>query len=117
MSAAKFEAFLAELYVNDEARSRFFADPRGEAIAAGLDVDDCAALQQIDGVGLEMAAESFAHKRIALARQQTPATFLNRLRHQLCWAKNAVQAIVISFPIWEKTTGWQMKQIRRRQMP
>ena len=63
MSAQKFEAFLAKLYVDDQARSRFLADPRREALAAGLTEADCAALDKIDWIGLELAADSFARKR------------------------------------------------------
>ena len=63
MSAQKFEAFLAKLYVDDQARSRFLADPRREVLSAGLTEDDCAALEKIDFVGLELAAQSFARKR------------------------------------------------------
>jgi hypothetical protein len=63
MSAQKFEAFLAELYVDDQARSRFLVDPRREALAAGLTEADCAALDKTDWIGLELAADSFARKR------------------------------------------------------
>jgi hypothetical protein len=63
MSAQKFETFLAKLYVDNQARSRFLADPRREVLRAGLTEDDCAALQNIDFVGLELAAQSFARKR------------------------------------------------------
>jgi hypothetical protein len=63
MSAQKFEAFLAKLYVDTEARSRFIADPKTEALNAGLTERDCVALERIDFVGLELAAESFSRKR------------------------------------------------------
>ena len=66
MSAQKLEAFLARLYVDDQARSRFLANPRREALNAGLTEDDCAALEKIDIVGLELAAASFARKRASL---------------------------------------------------
>ena len=56
-----FEAFLARLYVDADARAAFLADPR--AAARGLAPDEVAALQRIDRVGLELAAASFAHKR------------------------------------------------------
>jgi hypothetical protein len=62
MSAQKLEAFLAKLYVDNNARSRFLADPRREALNTGLTEDDCAALEKIDIVGLELAADSFARK-------------------------------------------------------
>ena len=63
MSAQKFEAFLAKLYVDNQARSRFLSDSRREALAAGLTEADCAALDKIDWIGLELAADSFARKR------------------------------------------------------
>ena len=65
MSAARLEAFLARLYVDESARRRFLADPRGEADSAGLSEQDCAALANIDSVGLELAAGSIARKRAA----------------------------------------------------
>ena len=51
MSAQKLEVFLAKLYADDQARSRFLADPRREALSAGLTAGDCAALENIDLVG------------------------------------------------------------------
>ena len=63
MSAQKLEAFLARLYVDDNARARFLADPAREASNAGLTTDDCEALENIDLLGLEFAAASFASKR------------------------------------------------------
>jgi hypothetical protein len=58
-----FESFLARLYVDGAARTRFLADPRAEAAAAGLADDEIAAAVRIDRVGLELAAAGFAHKR------------------------------------------------------
>lgn len=63
MSATDFEAFLARIYVDPEARARFLADPRGEAQKAGLSEAECIALENIDQTGLELAANSFARKR------------------------------------------------------
>lgn len=63
MSAQKLEAFLARLYVDNQARARFLADPSREALNARLTPDDCAALEKIDLIGLELAAHSFARKR------------------------------------------------------
>jgi hypothetical protein len=63
MSAEQFEAFLAKLYIDNQARSRFLADPRREVLSAGLTEDDCATLEKIDFVGLELAADSFARKK------------------------------------------------------
>ena len=63
MSAARLEAFLAQLYVDETARQRFLANPHGEAANAGLSAQDCSALEHIDLVGLEFAADSFTKKR------------------------------------------------------
>ena len=63
MSADKLEVFLAKIYVDDQARSGFLADPRREALSAGLTEDDCVSLERIDFIGLELAADSFARKR------------------------------------------------------
>ncbi len=72
MSAQRLEAFLAQLYVDVEARQRFLTDPRGEATNAGLSAQDCAALEQIDRVGLELAADGFAKKRAGQAVRKSP---------------------------------------------
>jgi hypothetical protein len=77
MSAQKFEAFLANLYVDNQARSRFLADPRREVLRAGLTEADCAALDKIDWIGLELAADSFARKR-ASCPPRKPITNLTR---------------------------------------
>ncbi len=77
MSEQKLEAFLVNLYVDGQARSRFLANPRREALSAGLTEDDCAALEKIDLVGLELAADSFARKR-ASRRPRRPASKLFR---------------------------------------
>ena len=58
-----FEAFVARLYIDGDARKRFLDDPRGEAAAAGLNDNEIAAAIRIDRAGLELAAVSFAHKR------------------------------------------------------
>ncbi|HUA21991.1 MAG TPA: hypothetical protein VMB25_24775 [Bryobacteraceae bacterium] len=63
MSSPALERFLAKIYVDAEARRRFLAAPFDEAVRAGLSDEQCRALQQIDRVGLEMAARSFARKR------------------------------------------------------
>lgn len=63
MTTPAFEAFLAKLYVDGEARAQFLADPRGAARRAGLNQAECEALLAIDRTGLEMAAISFERKR------------------------------------------------------
>jgi hypothetical protein len=63
MSAARFEAFLAKLYVDESARARFLADPRGEAMKAGLTAQDVEAVARIDRVGLDLLTKSLERKR------------------------------------------------------
>jgi hypothetical protein len=63
MSAQSLEAFLAKIYVDEKARERFLADPRGEAIRAGLSEQEVQALEKIDLVGLELTAKSLQRKR------------------------------------------------------
>lgn len=58
-----FEVFLARLYVDAAARSRFLENPERVAAAAGLAEEEIAAAIRIDRVGLELAAAGFAHKR------------------------------------------------------
>jgi hypothetical protein len=62
-AAERLEAYLARLYTDEEVRRRFLADPRGEALAAGLDPDDAEAVAAVDPLGLSLAAESTARKR------------------------------------------------------
>ncbi len=63
MSASLFEAFLAQLYVDESARAKFLADPHGEAIKAGLTTPEVEAVARIDRVGLEMLTKSLERKR------------------------------------------------------
>ena len=63
MNTARFEAFLAKIYVDAEARARFLADPRGEAMRAGLTEPEISALENIDRIGLELTAQSLERKR------------------------------------------------------
>jgi hypothetical protein len=72
MSSVALETFLARLYTDAAARTRFNADPKGEAISAGLSAAECAALETCDRAGLEMAAESFGHKRAQHAKYRAP---------------------------------------------
>ena len=62
-----FEAFLARIYVDAEARRLFLADPHGEATRAGLTRDEAEGLAAIDRAGLELAARSYERKREAKA--------------------------------------------------
>jgi hypothetical protein len=63
MSASRFEAFLARLYVDEVARAKFLADPRGEATKAGLTAREVEAVVGIDLVGLELFTKSLERKR------------------------------------------------------
>ena len=63
MSESRFENFLATIYVDQTAREKFLADPRGEAIRAGLCSDEIDSLVNIDREGLELFAHSLQHKR------------------------------------------------------
>lgn len=63
MSTPKLEAFLAKIYIDEKARTRFLTDARGEASRAGLSEAEIAALEKIDRVGLELTACSLTHKR------------------------------------------------------
>ena len=63
MNSPALERFLAKIYVDAEARRRFLDAPYDEAARAGLPDEQCRALEQIDRVGLDMAARSFARKR------------------------------------------------------
>lgn len=63
MSISNLEAFLARIYCDQQARSRFLSDPGGEALKAGLLLDEIEAVKQIDRVGLELFAVSLERKR------------------------------------------------------
>jgi hypothetical protein len=72
MSSVALETFLARLYTDATARGRFNADPQGEALRASLSAAECQALAPFDRVGLEMAAESFGHKRAQRRKPRAP---------------------------------------------
>jgi hypothetical protein len=78
-SANQLEAFLARLYVDDAARASFKCNPRVEAEKAGLSDEQCAALENLDWIGLEMAARSFAKKR----QLKRPLTWFATLKARL----------------------------------
>jgi hypothetical protein len=83
MTSTQFEAFLARLYVDADARRSLKANPRAESKKAGLSDEQCTALENLDWIGLEMAARSFAKKRQSKRRPGWYATFklrLSRLR-------------------------------------
>ncbi|HEU0004765.1 MAG TPA: hypothetical protein VFS12_02135 [Terriglobia bacterium] len=68
MRSTLFEAFLAKIYVDAKARTRFLSDPLGEAQRAGLSLEEALDLQNIDWVGLKLASRSFEKKRLRRAR-------------------------------------------------
>jgi len=72
MSSVALERYLALLYTDAAARVRFAADPAGEAARAGLSREECTAITDCDRIGLELAAESFAHKRAQHGRRRIP---------------------------------------------
>jgi hypothetical protein len=63
MSAQTLEAFLAKIYVDAKARARFLADPRREAVKAGLSEQEIQGLEKIDMIGLELTVQSLQRKR------------------------------------------------------
>jgi hypothetical protein len=67
MSAARLEAFLAKIYVDEDSRERFLADPRSEAAKAGLNEQEIKALEKIDRAGLILTAQSLQKKRRRLS--------------------------------------------------
>lgn len=67
MSDKVLEAFVARLYTDAALRNEFIARPEAVALAAGLDAATARRLAGTDLEGLELAADSFAHKRAAHA--------------------------------------------------
>lgn len=63
MSESRLEVFLARIYVDQTARDKFLADPRGEAIRAGLAAQEIDSVVNLDRDGLELFAHSLEHKR------------------------------------------------------
>ena len=78
--SASLETYLARLYLDAAARRAFVADPRGAASRAGLDAGDVAALEQVDRVGLDLAARSLRAKRATRPRRHWLARLLGRCR-------------------------------------
>ena len=71
MSDSRLEVFLARIYVDQTAREKFLADPRGEAVRAGLATHEIEQLENIDRDGLELFAHSLEHKRAHKHGHQT----------------------------------------------
>ena len=70
MSASTVEAFLARIYVDPQARTRFFSNPTAEALKAGLSQEEVEAVKQIDQVGLELFALSLERRRQKLCEKR-----------------------------------------------
>ena len=68
MTSPAFEAALARIYTDEQFRRQFFADPEGTARETGLSLEEARALANIDRVGVEMAARTFAWKRQRLRK-------------------------------------------------
>jgi hypothetical protein len=49
--------------VDESARAKFLADPRGEALKAGLTAQEIEAVGRIDRVGLDLFTTSLERKR------------------------------------------------------
>ena len=63
MNHSHLEAFLARIYVDERARAKFLADPRGEATKAGLTAQQVEDVVKIDRDGLELFAHSLETKK------------------------------------------------------
>lgn len=63
MSASRFETFLAKIYTDERARAQFLANPRGEALKAGLTTQEAESVARIDRVGLDLLTKSLERKR------------------------------------------------------
>jgi hypothetical protein len=63
MSDSRLEAFLVKIYVDEKARAKFLADPRGEATKAGLTAQQVEDVIKIDRDGLELFAHSLERKK------------------------------------------------------
>lgn len=94
MSAREFEAFLARIYVDALARAAFKANPRGEASRAGLSEEECATLETMDLVALELAARSYAKKRFLKRRRNNTGSIRLQLRDFLAALSKAVRSVL-----------------------
>jgi phosphoribosylformylglycinamidine (FGAM) synthase PurS component len=63
MNDSRLEGFLARIYVDQKARVKFLADPRGEAVKAGLTAEQVEDVIKIDRDGLELFARSLERKK------------------------------------------------------
>jgi hypothetical protein len=63
MSAPVVEAFLARLYTESALRREFVESPVAVSLRAGLTEEEAVEMAAIDMRALEIAADSYAHKR------------------------------------------------------
>ncbi len=94
MSAREFEAFLTRIYVDAWAREAFKANPRREALRAGLSEGESAALEKMDWAGLELAARSYAQKRQAKAQRTKARSLRLTLRDFLAALSETLRSIL-----------------------
>lgn len=71
MSAQAFETALARLFADAAFRERFLADADSALAGMGLTARESADLGDIDRIGLEMAARSYARKKAGRAGRAT----------------------------------------------
>jgi hypothetical protein len=83
MTGPRFEAFLARIYTDPNARAAFLNDREAEARRFDLSVEETNALMKIDPRQLESAARSFESKRAATERAKTHHTVSARIRRLL----------------------------------
>jgi hypothetical protein len=90
----RLEAFLARIYVDEQARDAFLADPDGETTRAGLDVGERAALRAMEPVNLRLATEGFACKRAHKPRRHVLYPLYTRLRDLF---QRNVACVIVAF--------------------
>lgn len=73
MTTPRFEAFLARLYTDESFRNRFLQNGQEAAGEFGLGKAEIEDLESIDLTGLELAAESFARKRLWKEKHPPPS--------------------------------------------
>lgn len=75
MTTPRFEAFLARLYTDESFRTRFLEHRREVAEEFGLETAEFGELEKMDLTGLELAAESFARKRLWKEKHPPPSVW------------------------------------------
>ncbi len=83
MTGPRFEAFLAQIYTDPNARAAFLNNRQAEARRFNLSVEETDALMKIDRRQLESAARSFESKRAAKERIKDARTIRSRIRRLL----------------------------------